>query len=145
MRYSVFDWNRRQYRVYEDAREAPVMGDPPDCRPGVPSYMGMIDVSGVLCELPRDARFVGMSTRAVGRLSRLPGGRMAGVPHGEMRRGVPSLGGIPGLGAAPRCTCGASLGNSFSESDLGQITSNVVSLTASGLLTGWLSRKLGIG
>lgn len=152
MEYSVFDWNLRRYRVYRDGRAAPVMGDAPDCPPGAPAYMGMRDVTASLCPVPKDAQLVGTSPTARGRVSRLPGRQMLGVPASESRRrGGPTLGRIPGLGGprqgqgASTCSCGALGQETFlSRDNVNQIAGNVFSLTLSGLLTGWLTRRLGI-
>lgn len=96
MRYSVFDWNARQYQVYEDGRVNTLMGDAPTCRAGAQKYLGMLDVNMSLCEVPADAYPIGNSEVAVGRVARLSNGMLGVVNQG--RAGSPNLGGLNGLG-----------------------------------------------
>lgn len=91
MKYSVYDWSRKTYRVYADERPWPVMADSPTCVAQARGAIGMVDVNMAICPVPTDARFVGWSQVAEGRVSRLMGG-MAGVPAGWAGGGQ-SLGG----------------------------------------------------
>jgi len=70
--YSVWDWNRNSYRIYETRRPVSVGDDPVPPRPTGLSALGA-DPDEHLKPLPSGARFVGYSHLARGELRRPPG------------------------------------------------------------------------
>jgi hypothetical protein len=150
--YSVWDWNRRQFALYQDARMRPLMADAPKCATAVRAGVGgMVDVNMTLCPLPRDAQPYGWSDVAVGQLSRpaqaggayAPSGRAPGL-GGESRLGSlgggmlfsPGLGGGVTAGVAPGLG-GEGLGFTFTEA----VVVNVLVSLVAGFVSTYVFRN----
>ena len=139
-RYSVWDWNARKFAVYDDGRPQTLMADVPLCQPGTrPAMGGLIDIGHALCVLPHDARPVGWSDVAAGRVVRI-----GAVPASTGFR--PGLGGlmfspgIAGLGSS-RGDLDSGMGFSFAEA----VVANVAVAIISGIVTTFIFKSAFIG
>lgn len=71
--YSVWDWDRNSYRVYQNPRPVSVGDDPVSPKPVVTSALGA-DPDTQINVVPQDAKFMGYSHVARGEVRRLSGG-----------------------------------------------------------------------
>jgi hypothetical protein len=75
--YSVWDWNKNAWAVYQTPTSVSVGDDPTPPRPSASSPIG-VDPDTAVNELPGMAKFVGYDHLCRGEVRRLPGGSGVG-------------------------------------------------------------------
>lgn len=81
--YSVWDWNRNAYQIFQTPKPVSVGDDPVSPKPSSTSVLGA-DPDTQVNVLPTDAKFMGFSHMARGEIRRVSGGLGDTSPPEEM-------------------------------------------------------------